>query len=84
MPRTPHGESGKAVVGEKMLWSLFGQVDVGDRPSELARKRAPRALLVATVAWLGVSRAHQGQKLGNLLLAQALRDCHEARLPSLR
>jgi ribosomal protein S18 acetylase RimI-like enzyme len=33
---------------------------------------------VAVLAWLGVSVRHQGQKLGELLLAQALRDCHEA------
>lgn len=55
-----------------------GQVDFGDLPSEFARKLPRRALPVAILAWLGVSRAHQGQKLGDLLLAKALRDCHEA------
>jgi GNAT superfamily N-acetyltransferase len=55
-----------------------GQVDFGDLPSELARKLPRRALPVAVLAWLGVSVRHQGQKLGELLLAQALRDCHEA------
>lgn len=55
-----------------------GQVDFGDLPSELARKLPRRALPVAILAWLGVSRAHQGQKLGDRLLARALRDCHEA------
>ena len=55
-----------------------GQVDFGDLPSELARKLPRRALPVAILAWLGVTKAHQGQKLGDLLLAQALRDCHEA------
>jgi len=55
-----------------------GQVDFGDLPSELARKLPRRALPVAILAWLGVSVAYQGQKLGDLLLAQALRDCHEA------
>lgn len=55
-----------------------GQIDFGDLPSELARKLPRRALPVAILAWLGVSKAHQGQKLGDLLLAQALRDCHEA------
>ncbi len=55
-----------------------GQVDFGDLPSDLARKLPRRALPVAILAWLGVSVADQGQKLGNLLLAQALRDCHEA------
>jgi GNAT superfamily N-acetyltransferase len=55
-----------------------GQVDFGDLPSELARKLPRRALPVAILAWLGVSGVHQGQKLGDLLLAQALRDCYEA------
>lgn len=55
-----------------------GQVDFGDLPPELARKLPRRALPVAILAWLGVSTVHQGQKLGGLLLAQALRDCHEA------
>jgi GNAT superfamily N-acetyltransferase len=55
-----------------------GQVDFTDLPSDLARKLPRRALPVAIVAWLGVSLAHQGQKLGSLLFAQALRDCHLA------
>lgn len=55
-----------------------GQVDFGDLPAELVRKLPRRALPVAIVAWLGVSLAHQGQKLGALLFAQALRDCYEA------
>lgn len=55
-----------------------GQVDFGDLPAELARKLPRRALPVAILAWLGVSVAYQGQTLGSLLLAQALRDCHEA------
>jgi len=33
---------------------------------------------VAVLAWLGVSAARQGQGLGKLLLAQALRDCYDA------
>jgi GNAT superfamily N-acetyltransferase len=55
-----------------------GQVDFGDLPCELARKLPRRALHVAILAWLGVSVAYQGEKLGDLLLAQALRDCYEA------
>lgn len=55
-----------------------GQVDFGDLPSELTRKLPRRVLPVAILAWLGVSKDRQGQKLGDLLLAQALRDCHEA------
>ena len=54
------------------------QVDFGDLPSELARKLPRRALPVAILAWLGVSVTCQGQKLGDLLLAKALRDCYEA------
>ena len=55
-----------------------GQVDFVDLPSEFARKLPRRALPVAVLAWLGVSKAYQGQKLVDLLLAQALRDCFEA------
>jgi GNAT superfamily N-acetyltransferase len=54
------------------------QVDFGDLPMD-ARKQLPRrASPVAVLAWLGVSAGRQGQGLGRLLLAQALRDCHEA------
>ena len=55
-----------------------GQVDFGDLPSNLVCQLPRRALPVAIVAWLGVSRAHQGKRLGELLFAQALRDCYEA------
>lgn len=55
-----------------------GQVDFSDLPSDLACKLPRRALPVAIVAWLGVSQALQGQKLGRLLFAQALCDCHVA------
>ncbi len=55
-----------------------GQVDFGDLPSELAKQLPRRALPVAVLAWLGVSQTQQGQGLGELLLAQALCDCHEA------
>ena len=55
-----------------------GQVDFGDLPAGLA-KHLPRGFLpVAVLAWLGVDRVMQGQGLGRLLLAQALRDCYEA------
>ncbi|GEM_PF-3593635 len=46
-----------------------GQVDFGDLPSKLARKLPRRALPVAILAWLGVSVAYQGQRLGDLLLS---------------
>jgi GNAT superfamily N-acetyltransferase len=55
-----------------------GQVDFADLPPDVVRKLPRRALPVAIVAWLGVSLDHQGQKLGSLLVAQALRDCHVA------
>ncbi len=55
-----------------------GQVDFGDLPAEVARGLPRRLLPVAVLAWLGVAAAHQGRGLGKLLLAQALRDCHEA------
>ncbi len=55
-----------------------GQVDFGDLPADLSRKLPRRALPVAIVAWLGVDQRHQGRKLGDLLFAQALRDCYDA------
>ena len=57
-----------------------GQVDFNDLPAEVVRHRhlPRRKLPVAVLAWLGVSENHQGQGFGGLLLAQALRDCHEA------
>jgi GNAT superfamily N-acetyltransferase len=54
------------------------QVDFGDLP-DAERKGMPRRVLpVAVLAWLGVAEDRQGQGLGGRLLAQALRDCHEA------
>jgi GNAT superfamily N-acetyltransferase len=55
-----------------------GQVDFGDLPADVARHLPRRALPLAVLAWLGVHTDRQGQGLGRLLLAQALRDCHEA------
>jgi GNAT superfamily N-acetyltransferase len=55
-----------------------GQVDFSDLPAEVAKRLPRRALPVAVLAWLGVSAGRQGQGLGRLLLAQALRDCYEA------
>jgi GNAT superfamily N-acetyltransferase len=55
-----------------------GQVDFSGLPTEIAKSLPRRTLPVAVLAWLGVSSAHQGQGLGGLLLAQALRDCYEA------
>ena len=55
-----------------------GQVDFGDLPATVAKRLPKRLLPVAILAWLGVHSARQGQGLGRLLLAQALRDCHDA------
>ena len=55
-----------------------GQVDFGDLPSEIARSLPRRYLPVAILAWLGVQTERQGQGLGRMLLAQSLRDCHDA------
>src|SRR5439155_25732737 len=55
-----------------------GQVDFRDLPDELAKGLPRRALPVAVLAWLGVDSSRQGQGLGRLLLAQALRDCYDA------
>ena len=65
-----------AVAGYYTL--ATGQVDFGDLPAEVAKRLPRRALPVAVLAWLGVSTERQGQGLGRLLLAQALRDCYEA------
>jgi GNAT superfamily N-acetyltransferase len=55
-----------------------GQVDFSGLPAELTRRLPRRTLPVAVLAWLGVHTERQGQGLGRLLLAQALRDCYEA------
>jgi GNAT superfamily N-acetyltransferase len=55
-----------------------GQSDFGELPEEATKKLPRRMLPVAVLAWLGVARNSQGHGLGRLLLAQALRDCHEA------
>jgi len=68
-------ESG-AIAGYYTL--ATGQVDFGDLPAEVGKRLPQRMLPVAVLAWLGVSGEHQGQGLGRLLLAQALRDCHDA------
>ena len=50
----------------------------GDLPPELSRRLPRRGLPVAVLAWLGIDANHQGQALGQRLLAQALRDCYLA------
>jgi GNAT superfamily N-acetyltransferase len=56
----------------------IGQVDFSDLPNDVAKKLPRRMLPVAVLAWLGVCHAMQGHGLGRLLLAQSLRDCHQA------
>jgi GNAT superfamily N-acetyltransferase len=55
-----------------------GQVDFSELPDDLTKHLPRRSLPVAVLVWLGVTTSHQSQGLGHLLLAQALRDCHEA------
>ena len=55
-----------------------GQIEFSDLPTDVVRQLPKRALPVAVLAWLGVDQRHQGRKLGDRLLAQALRDCFEA------
>jgi GNAT superfamily N-acetyltransferase len=69
------GHSG-AIVGYYTL--ATGQVDFSELPEDITRKLPRRLLPVAVLAWLGVSRSYQGQGLGRVLLAQALRDCYDA------
>lgn len=55
-----------------------GQVDFSELPAEVIRRLPRRQLPVAVLAWLGVDQGFQGRGLGQLLLAQALRDCYDA------
>ena len=54
------------------------QADFSDLPPDLARQLPRRNLPVAVLARLGVAEDLQGEGLGSRLLAQALRDCHDA------
>jgi ribosomal protein S18 acetylase RimI-like enzyme len=69
-------DAGGAIAGYYTLAS--GQIDFSGLPQEITKRLPKRMLPVAVLAWLGVATAHQGRGIGNLLLAQALRDCHEA------
>jgi ribosomal protein S18 acetylase RimI-like enzyme len=66
----------QSIVGYYTL--ATGQIDFGNLPPELTRRLPRRVLPVAVLAWLGISSAAQGKGLGQRLLAQALRECHEA------
>lgn len=54
-----------------------GQMNFSDLPSEVTKRLPRRMLPVAVLAWLGVRQDCQGQGLGRLVMAQALRDCYE-------
>lgn len=54
------------------------QIDFAELPAEMARRLPRRQLPAAVLARLGVRASDQGQGLGQRLLAQALRDCHDA------
>jgi GNAT superfamily N-acetyltransferase len=54
------------------------QVDFGELPADVTKRLPRRMLPVVVLAWLGENAARQGQGLGRLLLAQALRDSYEA------
>lgn len=69
-------DDGGAVRGYYTL--ATGQVDFSDLPAEAVRRLPRRKLPVAVLAWLGVHEGFQGRGLGRLLLAQALRECHDA------
>ena len=69
-------DSSRAIAGYYTL--ATGQVDFSDLPVAIVKKLPRRQLPVAVLAWLGVSKARHGSGLGKLLLAQALRDCHDA------
>jgi GNAT superfamily N-acetyltransferase len=73
----------KALLDEKGVIAGYytlatGQIDFSDLPADVGRDLPRRLLPVAVLAWLGVNSSQQGQGLGGLLLAQALRDCWEA------
>jgi GNAT superfamily N-acetyltransferase len=55
-----------------------GEVNFSGLPTEVTKRLPHRKLPVAILAWLGVSQDRQGQGLGRLLMARALRDCYEA------
>ena len=56
----------------------IGQVDFSELPVEFVRKLPRRLLPIVKLAWFGVAKSHQGQRLGSRLLAQALADCYVA------
>ncbi len=58
----------------------MGQVHFDELPHELSRKMPSTMMPIITLAWLGIDKAYQKQGLGEKLLAQALKDCHDTGL----
>ena len=56
----------------------IAQVRLDQLPHKIARKLPDELLPVAILAWLGVDKNYQGQKLGDRLLADALLTCLQA------
>lgn len=80
--QTKHLSSTKVLVTQEGTISGYytlapAQIDFADLPAEVVRRLPHRMLPIATLAWLGVDKAHQRQGLGSRLLGQALRDCWE-------
>jgi GNAT superfamily N-acetyltransferase len=81
--QTKHLSVTKALIDEAGTIAGYytlatGQIDFSELPCDEAKHLPRRVLPVAVLAWLGVDSKHQGQGLGRLLLAQALRDCSDA------
>lgn len=55
----------------------LGHVQLDQLPHELARQLPRQLVPVIVLGWLGVSKAHQGRKLGDSLTAHALLQCYE-------
>jgi GNAT superfamily N-acetyltransferase len=69
-------DNGGTIAGYYSL--ATAQVDFSDLPADISKRLPHRVLPVAVLARLGVARGFQRRGLGKLLLARALRDCHEA------
>ncbi|MBN2718934.1 MAG: N-acetyltransferase [Deltaproteobacteria bacterium] len=67
-------DSNANVVGYYTL--AMGQVSFDELPLHIIKKLPATLLPILTLAWLGIDKRHQQKRLGERLLAQALRDCH--------
>jgi GNAT superfamily N-acetyltransferase len=69
-------DEANAIAGYYTL--ATSQVDFADLPADVTKRLPRRALPVAVLAWLGVSRDRQRQGFGSLLVVHALRDSYKA------